>query len=55
MWILSAFFGVCPTQDVNKDPGAEETFKRIGEAYEVSNAGSSMQQGVSGVWYKVLN
>lgn len=23
-------------QDVNKDPGAEETFKAIGEAYEVS-------------------
>jgi curved DNA-binding protein CbpA len=22
-------------QDVNKDPGAEETFKAIGEAYEV--------------------
>jgi hypothetical protein len=25
----------CLLQDVNKDPGAEETFKKIGEAYEV--------------------
>jgi molecular chaperone DnaJ len=24
-----------PAQDVNKDPGAEATFKQIGEAYEV--------------------
>lgn len=24
-------------QDVNKDPGAEDTFKKIGEAYEVSD------------------
>lgn len=24
-------------QDVNKDPGAEDTFKAIGEAYEVRN------------------
>jgi hypothetical protein len=26
-------------QDVNKDPGAEDTFKQIGEAYEVGGAG----------------
>jgi hypothetical protein len=25
-------------QDVNKDPGAEDTFKQIGEAYEVGAA-----------------
>jgi hypothetical protein len=25
----------CAPQDVNKEPGAEETFKKIGEAYEV--------------------
>jgi molecular chaperone DnaJ len=28
-----------PSQDVNKEPGAEDTFKKIGEAYEVCPRG----------------
>jgi len=45
VYVFSLSVGPClvctPIQDVNKDPGAEDTFKRIGEAYEVSPSAAS--------------
>jgi hypothetical protein len=32
-----------PLQDVNKEPGAEDLFKKIGEAYEVRPCSTSRQ------------
>jgi hypothetical protein len=35
LWLKTKTGWICCVQDVNKDPGAEDTFKAIGEAYEV--------------------
>eukprot|EP00955_Chlamydomonas_euryale_P051405 354861-Chlamydomonas_euryale.AAC.14 len=39
-------------QDVNREPGAEDMFKKIGEAYEVGRFGiECMFMGIAFVWY----